>query len=80
MGKPDELTAKERRQFEDLIRTYFEFEAYDPHAGGPAPAASDPESSLPPLPALSPLRRARWPWLRWRRWRRRPAGPAGRPG
>lgn len=66
MGKPDELTAKERRQFEDLIRTYFEYEAYDPHTG-----------DAPRLPAGPPPRPAGRLWSRWR-WRRR--GPVDHPG
>jgi hypothetical protein len=65
MGKPDELTAKERRQFEQLIRTYFEFEAYDPHPGG-----------LPTPPAGTERGRGR---RLWSRWRRRGDGPVEHP-
>jgi hypothetical protein len=34
MRKRGELTARERRQFEGLVRTYFELDAYDPHRAG----------------------------------------------
>ena len=52
MGKPVELTARERRKFEGLVQAYFEFEAYDPH----------PELT----PPLRPERKHRRLWSRWR--------------
>jgi hypothetical protein len=57
MGKPVELTARERRKFEGLVQAYFEFEAYDPH----------PELT----PPVRPLREDRKPRGIWSRWRRR---------
>ena len=58
MGKPVELTARERRKFEGLVQAYFEFEAFDPH----------PELT-PPLRPDSEERRLRRLWSRWRRHR-----------
>jgi hypothetical protein len=58
MGKPVELTARERRKFEGLVQAYFEFEAFDPH----------PELT-PPLRPDSEERRLRRFWSRWRRHR-----------
>jgi hypothetical protein len=52
MGKPVELTARERRKFEGLVQAYFEFEAYDPH----------PELT----PSRSEERKHRRLWSRWR--------------
>lgn len=57
MRKRGELTAKERRQFEGLVRTYFELDAYDPHGGGEATTPSPPGGS----------RRPHRVWSRWRR-------------
>jgi hypothetical protein len=58
MGKPVELTARERRKFEGLVQAYFEFEAYDPHPDLTPPVRADPEG-----------RKHRRFWLRWRRHR-----------
>jgi hypothetical protein len=55
MGKPVELTARERRKFEGLVQAYFEFEAFDPH----------PELT-PPLRPDREERRHRRLWSRWR--------------
>jgi hypothetical protein len=54
MGKPVELTARERRKFEGLVQAYFEFEAFDPH----------PELTPPLRPDRE--RKHRRLWSRWR--------------
>ena len=55
MGKPVELTARERRKFEGLVQAYFEFEAFDPH----------PELTPPLRPDAEEPRHRRL-WSRWR--------------
>lgn len=58
MGKPVELTARERRKFEGLVQAYFEFEAYDPHPELTPPLRPDPRG-----PGGRKHRRL---WSRWR--------------
>jgi hypothetical protein len=56
MGKPVELTARERRKFEGLVQAYFEFEAYDPH----------PDLTPPVRPDSGKRKHRRRLWSRWR--------------
>jgi hypothetical protein len=62
MGKPVELTARERRKFEGLVQAYFEFEAFDPHPELTPPLRPDPP---PSTPAKGRVHRRLW--SRWRR-------------
>jgi hypothetical protein len=62
MGKPVELTARERRKFEGLVQAYFEFEAYDPHPELTPPLRADLDSEP---------RKHRRLWPRWRPHRHR---------
>jgi hypothetical protein len=60
MRKRDELTPKERRQFDGLVRTFFELDAYDPSTpSGPTMGGSTPDDKK----RSDRLRE------RWRRWR-----------
>jgi hypothetical protein len=66
MRRQGELSGKERRQFEGLVRAFHELDAYDPHAPDVA-ARPDLSPASPAVGVSSPggLR------ARWRRWRAR---------
>jgi hypothetical protein len=64
MRKRDELTARERRQFAGLVRTYFEVDAYDPHAAGDGCETPDPSLGVG---TGTETKRADGLWARWRR-------------
>jgi hypothetical protein len=61
MRRQGELSAKERRRFEGLVRAFHELDAYDPHA---------PDQAIA-LPAPTSARRSDRLRSRWRRWRLR---------
>jgi hypothetical protein len=66
MGKPVELTARERRKFEGLVQAYFEFEAYDPHPDLTPPVRPLPRLGRAGRPGRSERKQRRL-WSRWRR-------------
>jgi hypothetical protein len=66
MRRQGELSGKERRQFEGLVRAFHELDAYDPHVPD-AVARPDLSPASPVAGVWSPSGfRARW-----RRWRER---------
>jgi len=52
MGRREALSRKERRAFDELVRTFYEYEARDPDAGETGPALPRTPPDDPPTRQL----------------------------